>query len=100
MKHYSTIYVLNQRLKINQELFLKLLNFVSSKRRDILSNMKFEKAQQSLLGELLIRYLLFKKLKLNNSMLVFSKTKYGKPLLNSLKDFHFNISHSKDWIVC
>ncbi|MFA6662197.1 MAG: 4'-phosphopantetheinyl transferase superfamily protein [Bacilli bacterium] len=62
--------------------------------------MKFEKAQQSLLGELLIRYLLFKKFKLNNSMLVFSKTKYGKPLLNSLKDFHFNISHSKDWIVC
>lgn len=100
MENYSTIYVLNQQLKINKELFLKLLNFVSSKRRDILTNMKFEKAQQSLLGELLIRYILFKKFELNNSKIVFSKSKYGKPLLNLLTDFHFNISHSKDWIVC
>lgn len=100
MENYSTIYVLNQRLIIHQELFLKLLNFVSSERRDIITDMNFEKAQKSLLGDLLIRYILFTKYKLNNSKLVFNKAKYGKPLLNSLTDFHFNISHSKDWIVC
>ena len=70
MENYSTIYVLNQSLKINQELFLKLLNFLSSERRDILTNMKFEKAQKSLLGELLIKYILFTKYKLNNSKVV------------------------------
>ncbi|MGN7359331.1 4'-phosphopantetheinyl transferase family protein [Paenibacillus sp. SAF-054] len=30
----------------------------------------------------------------------FTKNDYGKPSLKGYPDFHFNISHSADWVVC
>lgn len=99
MVNYSTIYVLKHTMQMNQELFDKLLKLVPNERRYFLIKQNFKKAQIHLLGDALVRYILCTKYNLNNSELIFNHSKYGKPLLKTMEDFHFNISHSKNWIV-
>nr|WP_157264645.1 4'-phosphopantetheinyl transferase superfamily protein [Bacillus cereus] len=55
---------------------------------------------RSLLAELLIRFLIQNDLNIKNEQINIKIDQYGKPYLNSALDFHFNISHSGDWIVC
>lgn len=56
---------------------------------------------QTLLGDLLIRFLAVKYLGVSNQNLLFSTTEFGKPyLVTGNQPFHFNLSHSGHWIVC
>lgn len=56
--------------------------------------------QRSLLGELLARYLLAGRLKINCHEIVFTVGPNGKPAFPEEENLHFNISHSGDWAVC
>nr|WP_215575444.1 4'-phosphopantetheinyl transferase superfamily protein [Bacillus mycoides] len=55
---------------------------------------------RTLIGELLIRSLICQKYKINNEEIKFIYNEYGKPFLKNFSDFHFNISHSGEWVVC
>lgn len=56
---------------------------------------------QTLLGDLLIRFLAVTYLGVSNQNLLFSTTEFGKPyLVTGNQPFHFNLSHSGHWIVC
>lgn len=57
-----------------------------------------EDAIRSLCGSLLIKYVVQKELTMCN--IIFSYNKNGKPFIDKYPKFHFNISHSYDWIVC
>jgi len=57
-------------------------------------------AQNTLLGDVLARYALCKRLGVKNKDLVFEKNTYGKPVLLKPGGIHFNISHSGKWIAC
>lgn len=55
---------------------------------------------RTLIGEILIRTIILKELKIKHDNIQFDKNKYGKPYLSGYKDFNFNISHSGDFVVC
>jgi phosphopantethiene--protein transferase domain len=56
--------------------------------------------QRSLLGEMLARYLLTDRLKINCNEIVFAVGANGKPAFPKGGNLHFNISHSGQWAVC
>ncbi|WP_240903678.1 4'-phosphopantetheinyl transferase family protein [Chengkuizengella sediminis] len=57
-------------------------------------------AQRSLLGEILIRTEIMNLTNVKNHEIVFQKNTYGKPILLNKPQFHYNVSHSGDWVVC
>jgi len=62
--------------------------------------LKQEDMQRSLVAEILLRVIIFEKLKIQNNEIGLAKNKYGKPYLKGNSGFHFNISHSGEWVVC
>lgn len=60
---------------------------------------RIEDQQRALFGDILMRYLLCKKLLLDNKQLIFDKTEFGKPFLVNDHKIHFNISHSGEWVL-
>lgn len=91
---YCNIYInskqniLNTYLKYIPKLKAqKIINFKNPKRR-----------AQSIAGELLLQYIFQTQLNFQ-STLDYTYNKYGKPLLAD-SNFFFNISHSKDYVVC
>jgi 4'-phosphopantetheinyl transferase len=91
-------------VKINSRLekvkFDQLMACVSpEKSRRIRRFYRFEDAQRSLFGDILIRCFFCKKLELENNELNFGTTEAGKPFLANDAAVHFNLSHSGDWVV-
>jgi 4'-phosphopantetheinyl transferase len=81
--------------------FNELLTFLDEYNRCKILKVKKKEAQtRSLAGQLLIRYIIHNDLNIPNTDLRFSKNEYGKPYLENNPDFHFNISHSNNQIVC
>lgn len=81
--------------------FSKLLIYISEEKQERIKRFhKFEDACRSLIGDVLIRYIICKNLNLKNEKLVFRKNEYGKPFLFGSSNIHFNVSHSGEWVVC
>lgn len=59
-----------------------------------------EDARRSIVAEMLIRTIAMDKLKLSNKEIVFGATAYQKPYLIHEEPFHYNLSHSGEWVVC
>jgi len=55
---------------------------------------------RTLIGEILIRTIIFEKLKIDNKYIKLNKNQYGKPYLKDYPNFNFNISHSGEYVVC
>lgn len=53
---------------------------------------------RSVIGEILVRTYLCKKINCINSQLRFQKNEYGKPYLSGNNEIFFSISHSGDWV--
>jgi len=92
-------------LKINRNLeaieFNSLLSYIcDDKKERILRFHRYEDAQRCLLGDVMVRYVICKRIGVKNSELVFGMNEYGKPLLIYPKEIHFNISHSGKYVVC
>lgn len=96
----ADVYALEIDRNINENEFAKLLDYVSPEKKGRIQRfMRFEDAQRSLLGDILARYALCKKIGIKNKSLIFTKNEYGKPFLKHY-DTHFNISHSANWVLC
>lgn len=77
-----------------------LLASVSNEKSERISRFyRLEDALRTLLGDILARYMVCKKLSIKNSEIKFRVNKYGKPYIANFDHTHFNISHSGDWIV-
>lgn len=55
---------------------------------------------RALMGSLLSRTVLCRRLGLTNGELTIDTSPYGKPYVRGALDFDFNIAHSGNWIVC
>ena len=55
---------------------------------------------RSLTGEFLIRNIISHQLNIDYPNIALTKNEYGKPFIEDYPDFHFNISHSGNWVVC
>lgn len=94
-------YILKIDRNIEKDDFDRLLSWVSEEKKErILRFHRFEDAQRTLLGDVLARYAICKRLGVRNMDLVFGTNEYGKPVLHEPNGIHFNISHSGNWVVC
>ncbi|KNY28542.1 4'-phosphopantetheinyl transferase family protein [Pseudobacteroides cellulosolvens] len=81
--------------------FENLLQCVSSEKQARIKKFRMhEDALRALFGDLLVRYAICSRLKISNVEVVFKLNEYGKPSLEGFPYFHFNISHSGEWVVC
>ncbi|MFD0673401.1 4'-phosphopantetheinyl transferase family protein [Cohnella sp. GCM10027633] len=55
---------------------------------------------RKLLAESLIRHLIRGRLGRQPSNTVFARNEFGKPYIKEATDFHFNLSHSGEWVAC
>jgi len=94
-------YILKIDRTIEKDNFDGLLSSVSEEKKERISRFhRFEDAQRSLLGDVLARYAICKRLGVKNKDLVFGVNEYGKPILIAPSRIHFNISHSGNWVAC
>lgn len=78
-----------------------LLSTIEKKKRERLLKFVFwQDMHRSLFADLLIRKIMIDEYDLANEEIYFTVNEYGKPYCDIFNDFHFNISHSGDWVVC
>ncbi|WP_432409013.1 4'-phosphopantetheinyl transferase family protein [Wukongibacter sp. M2B1] len=97
----NEVYILKLDENFKRYRFNKLVTYVDEKQRErILRIRDYGDALRSLIANILIRNIIIRKLRLNNSDICFGTNKYGKPYLLNNKDFCFNLSHSGVWVAC
>lgn len=95
------IYAIKQSEILDDDTFGHLLTYVSEEKRERINKYRIKSAaQQCLISDVLIRSVIHQKLRIDNTDIHFGKNKYGKPYLMGNEDFHFNVSHSNEWVVC
>jgi 4'-phosphopantetheinyl transferase len=91
---------LNFDLKLNRPIQEELMQNVDpSKEIRLRRFVREEDRLRGLFGDLLVRDQILQKTSLTNEEIEFGTNEYGKPYLKGVDDFHFNISHSGDWVV-
>ena len=100
MKSLINIFAVNVE-DISISLFYKLIPFASLEVQKKINNfLIYEDKLRSLVGNILLKYLICKNYRYKNNELLFSKTIYGKPYLLNNRYIFFNISHSGKWVIC
>lgn len=92
-------------IQVNEEQGLglqpMLLRYVSPERqRQVTRYRRPFDGHRSLMGDILSRLAICSGLQVQNEKLHFGKNEFGKPLLDDPPGYHFNVSHSGDWVVC
>ncbi len=97
----TEIYAVNLDEAFEDSKFNILLSYISMEKQERIHKfLKYEDALRTLMADVLIRYVLCRKLKVNNQSLIFKTNEYGKPFLSNYDGVHYNISHSGRWVVC
>ncbi|WP_285769409.1 4'-phosphopantetheinyl transferase superfamily protein [Peribacillus sp. SI8-4] len=95
------VYICNLPAKRDEGALEELLAHVSPDRRIRLKRYyKMDDAYRSLIGDLLLRFILEKQFGTVMETLEVETTAYGKPFLSKHPSVHYNISHSGDYVVC
>lgn len=90
---------LDDPLERNQ--YDKLVTYISLEKQNRINRFhQIYDAQRALIGDILARYLLCKRLGVRNNELIFALNEYGKPFLIHDSNIQFNISHSGRWVTC
>lgn len=94
------IYALKVRA-IEPGMFEKLLPYVAEEKRlRIRRFVRAEDALRSLMADLLVKSIISDKLDIKTEDIVINRNMSGKPYLEGREDFHFNVSHSNEWVIC
>lgn len=95
------LYVLNIKNIVSVNEVRYFIHIISEDRRERINRLLFVKNKiQSLFAEIILRYALWEQYKLSDLELKFEQLEYGKPSLANYKEIHFNLSHSRDWVLC
>ncbi|HHW67016.1 MAG TPA: 4'-phosphopantetheinyl transferase superfamily protein [Epulopiscium sp.] len=95
------VFAVNIKKGISTNIFNVLVRFISNEKKEKIINLhRYEDAQQVLISDILVRYLIGAKLNKKNKELRFNNNYFGKPFLCDYSCIHFNLSHSREWIVC
>ena len=87
--------------KLDDHQMLSLLSCVEDHKRERIQKfVHWEDVQRTLLGDLFIRYLIIGQFRIPNHKISFLINEACKPRINHIDHFHFNLSHSGNWIVC
>lgn len=86
---------------VNYFLFNQLMQYISKEKKvKVCKFVNWEDKYRGLISEVLIRNIIWDELNIRNDDIFFEKNQFGKPFLKGYDNFHFNISHSGEWIVC
>ncbi len=78
----------------------RLVQYISpGKQQRINALQDRQEARRILLGDLLIRSIACRNLKVRNDEIQFQISRYGKPYLEGVDDYCFNLSHSGRWVI-
>lgn len=95
------IYCVNISKGMEPEAFEALQKYVRDEKQAQIRRFRFrEDAIRSLLAELIVRTIIMDTYNIKNEQISFKKNEHGKPYIEELRDFHYNLSHSGDWVVC
>ncbi|MHB1392566.1 MAG: 4'-phosphopantetheinyl transferase family protein [Clostridia bacterium] len=95
------VYALSLPERQDDNTYRKLLSCVDKYKQERIRKFhRWEDAYRSLLGDVLVRHVINEKHSLPIQGMEFYHDFYGKPYIKGITGFHFNLSHSGDWIVC
>jgi 4'-phosphopantetheinyl transferase len=82
-------------------LYESLLGFVSEDRKQRVKKfIRRKDACRSVIGEVLAKYCIAKAAGISVKTVSLHVDSFGKPLVDLDDQIHFNVSHSKSWVVC
>ncbi len=97
----TELFAVPVREPIADDMWADFLALISPEKREKIQRFRFEEDKwRALCAEILIRYLIIEKLGYENRQIAFYRNEYGKPYLQGVQDFYFNLSHSGDWVLC
>lgn len=83
---------------IDEKEYNKLLCLISSNKRAKIKNyLNIRDIYSSIIGELLIRYMVFEDI--GHTEIFIKENEYGKPYIEN-SNLHYNVSHSGKWVIC
>ncbi|HWT76565.1 MAG TPA: 4'-phosphopantetheinyl transferase superfamily protein [Mobilitalea sp.] len=95
------IYIANIRECIDPSQINKFLNIISREKKERIERFHVhEDFLRSLYGDIIIRKTIEKELGIAAKNILIGINQYGKPYTINVPYFHFNISHSGDWVTC
>jgi len=95
------IYAVRSVERIEDGEFQKLLGCLTAEKQEKVKRFhRWEDSQRAAIAEILIRAVVCTKFGFPNGEIDFDKNDYGKPFIKNRPDFHYNISHSGDWVIC
>lgn len=95
------LYICKLPIKKEESDLNKLLVHVSTGRqRRVKRFAKLDDAYRSLIGDLMVRFVLKGRYGSVKEELRWRTNSFGKPFLSDYPSFHFNISHSGEYVVC
>lgn len=99
-KEIMNIYKVRVPRNIEHNIMQKLMCLVSKEKQMKIQKYKRKPDQYSaLIGDIIIRYLITTNFSKENKDIKYKYNEYGKPYVDELNHFHFNISHSESWVV-
>lgn len=97
----SEVFALKVPSDLKPECYENMMGCISSEKQARIKKFRMrEDALRALFADLLARYAICSRLKISNEKVTFKLNDYGKPYLEGFPDFHFNVSHSGEWVVC
>ncbi|MCL6454599.1 MAG: 4'-phosphopantetheinyl transferase superfamily protein [Alicyclobacillus sp.] len=79
----------------------KFLGFLAEDQQERVSRCLDPMAsRQIVVADLLVRAVLGERLQVKNHQLAFERNEHGKPSLRGTSQVHYNVSHSREWILC
>ncbi|WP_443659018.1 4'-phosphopantetheinyl transferase family protein [Clostridium algidicarnis] len=94
------IYAVNITNKLDADLYEEFLSLIDDSKRAKINKFKNSDDKiRTLIADILVRSIICNKLKIFNEEIEYEYNSYGKPKLKNSKEFHFNISHSGDWVI-
>lgn len=94
------VFAIHNDKKLESVTFQRLFNILSVEERQRNERfLQWQDAQRNLLGRIAIRNMIFKRFSIGMGEIELSEDRYGKPYCKHVEGFHFNISHSGEWIV-
>lgn len=92
--------VIIKTLDVRDEKIKKICEHISYEKRIKVNKFVNKKDKiQTIVADILIRSKLIKKFDIRNENISFNKNIYGKPYVDKIKKFKFNISHSGEYVV-
>ncbi|NLD48108.1 MAG: 4'-phosphopantetheinyl transferase superfamily protein [Clostridiaceae bacterium] len=95
------IYAVKLEKEIRNDIYEGIFSCIPLEKQNRIKRFRrFEDAHRATIAEALIRSIIISVLGIKNEDMEFKTNEYGKPYLEGADNFHYNLSHSGEYVVC